>query len=364
MQVPHGELLVVFDSGRIEFIDVTSGASLATVRPDGAAVNGAAVSADFEHIAIRDANDRVRILRLGLDETTDPAQIDWVARRSDVEFDGRNCGYGCCVAMQWTADGKHLVTWGDHWNHRAPVIGPQIWSPDGELEWTGPAAFDVDVHPAENRIAFVRSNEVHIGWPGMGIEVVDVPGAYGDIEFDPDGRRLAVGGTANRIGDGEGETPLRTSMEGGATLRVVDGKNGDLIFAANVVSVGAGIGLESWVHRLAWSPDGQHIGMSLGKGHNPGVVSAKDGKRVLRALCAAGQMWSTFGVGWASERLFHPGWAMQQLVPIDDPENPIPIGECWSANCVPLDGTTDVILFHDEGLARFDPVARRVVWQR
>lgn len=362
VQTPRGDLLVLLATGRVEFLDAASGASLATLRPDGAAHGGIAVARDFSRIALRDAEDNVRILPLGLDETTDPAGIDWTERRPDVAFVAHRSDRWSPSVLQWTGDGEHLVIWGEQSYHQEPTTPPQVWTAGGELVWTGPKACDAALHPEVNRLAFVRVNEVSLGWPVTGFETVDVPGAFGTIEYDPCGERLAVGGRNMRI-DQERGLGLKDRFTGAPQLRVLDGETGRVTLDVDVSDVDIP-GLTSWLHRLSWSPDGRHIGISAGKGHKPGVVSSKDGSVVLRVECVYGQMWKTFPVGWAGSDLFLPGAWLEGLVPVDAPEERIEGFLCGGATGVALRGSTDILLLLDDGLARFDPATRKVVWKR
>ncbi|MEM9380924.1 MAG: hypothetical protein AAGB93_13305 [Planctomycetota bacterium] len=362
VQTPRGDLLVLLATGRVEFLDAGSGASLATLRPDGAAHGGVAVSRDFSRIALRDADDRVRVVPLGLEGTTDPAGIDWTERRPDVAFVAHRSDRWSPSVLQWTGDGEHLVTWGEQSYHQPPTTPPQIWTADGELVWTGPAACDASLHATEDRLAFVRADEVSIGWPGSGFESIELPGAFGGIEHDPSGERIAVGGRSAVIGGEEGHG-LLDRHTGRPTLRILDGGTGRVTLEVDLSEVGV-LGLANWLHRLSWSPDGRHVGVSVGKGHNPGVASIEDGSIVLQVPSGSGQMWRTFPVGWAGNDLFLPGAWIDGLVPIDAPEERVEGFLCGGAKGLALRGSSHVLLLLDDGLARFDPAAREVVWKR
>ncbi|MEM9380954.1 MAG: hypothetical protein AAGB93_13465, partial [Planctomycetota bacterium] len=367
LQRPDGALLAFFASGRVESLDPDTGAVRATLHGDDwrtgrPPVASVAVAPDLERVALRDADGRVRVLQLTDDVTANPARNDVADPRPIAAFDVPLSGSGHAPAVRWTASGEHLVTWGVQTVHRDPTTRPRVWTAEGAPVWTGPLACDVAIHPKRERLAFVRANEVHIGWPGDGFQVIDVPGAFGAIEFDPAGKRLAVGGTEARIASGSVHDPPVPSFTGGAQLRILDGATGAILVDANVSDRQGMAG--TWLHRLRWSPDGARIAFSNGTGHQPGVASAADGSILARVDLTSGRMAETFAVGWADETLFLPGFHVESMVRIGDPNESIETGPCFRARGLALRGTRDVLLLLDEGLTRFDAAARRVVWQR
>ena len=120
----------------------------------------------------------------------------------------------------------------------------------------------------------------------------------------------------------------------------------------------------TWLHRLSWSPDGRRLAFSNGTGHQPGVASAKDGSVLARVDIVAGRMAETFAVGWASDTPFLPGFHVESMIRIGGTNESIETGPGFRARGFELMNSQDILLLLDEGLTRFDPVARRVIWQR
>ena len=321
-----------------------------------------AVSPGLARGALLDANGCVQVLPLALDGSADPAPVERAAPRATATFDVPVTPSGHAPALQWTAGGDHLVTWGEQNAHGDPAARHRVWTATGTLVWTGPLTCDVTVHPARAQLAFVRANEVHVGWPGDGFESFDVPGAFGAIEFDPSGERLAVGGTGARIESGSVQDPPIPSFSGGAQLRILDETTGAILVDANVSDRSGLAG--TWLHRLSWSPDGRRLAFSNGTGHQPGVASAKDGSVLARVDIVAGRMAETFAVGWASDTLFLPGFHVESMIRIGGTNESIETGPGFRARGFELMNSQDILLLLDEGLTRFDPVARRVIWQR
>lgn len=265
---------------------------------------------------------------------------------------------------RWSHDGAHLITWFAEFFHTEPTINTQLWSRSGELLWTGPPVSQVDLHPARNLLAAVGPGFLLTGWPAedgkRGITRTSLPGAHGAAQFSPDGQRTAVGGTGP-AGTDQTYDPKRGAKS--PWLWILDAESREVQLTTAVKGVDL-MGVKKWLNRLRWSPDGSLLGVSLGKGHAVGAISAADGSVVWTGDFQGGRMWEVFDVGWTDTGRLQTGFGDTRLIDPRDPKGAIHIGQFVDARVVNLDGTDDVIVFLGLTIARLDPVTGERRWER
>ena len=161
--------------------------------------------------------------------------------------------YLLITPIQWSYDGAYLLTHRPH--------GVQWWSREGKLlKEFGPATGAV-FSPTENLAAIHSGTILTLSWIGQEPLEVGCDSPWGAMDFSPDGRKIAVGGS-------------------GSQLNIVDASTGNILLAKTVDNL-------DWIFRnaaagiyftdLSWSPNGKWIGATAGKGCFPAVLSARTG---------------------------------------------------------------------------------------
>lgn len=236
-------------------------------------------------------------LRTSLD--SEPISFEYPSPTEDPEAWVR-------LALEWSHDATHVVTSGDAFFLADPVAPPRIWTAAGDLVWTGPPAREVDVHPRRNELCAVFADGLAVGWPAEGpdprLARIELDGVVLTAQYAPDGRSIAVGG--RRVGeDGRGT----------ALLWVLDAESREVRYEREVRGVDP-MGLKDWLQCVRWSPDGAHLGISLGKGFAPGILRASDGELVWSGGFRGGRMWELFDVSWTGAGQLVCWWPKTSIV--------------------------------------------------
>ncbi|QDV09656.1 hypothetical protein Poly30_52140 [Planctomycetes bacterium Poly30] len=375
-QLKGGDLLVALPSGQICVIDVESGATISDYRTaDSWAPGTSGVSCwlapDQRHLALGPIGGPLEIrafeeTSIGQPETAlevEPKRTVEVVIETATEavVEGSTGWTEAC----WTPGGGHLVTWRRDWFHGPPERFINVWALDGTLAWRGPLASDVAVHPTIDQVAIVETNRVTIGWPDSGFRGVDIPGAHGTIAYSPDGSQIAVGGTSKQI-DLDEDRPWRRPGGGRlATITILDASSCEIRSRTQPDGWP-----HQWLQRISWSPTGEHLGFSAGKGYSGGTVRAADMK-TIHTFFAGGQMWAILEGFWVNERFYRPYLFMDYrpgdrslVLDIKDPAARTMTPQKDWRGVTRLTGTEDVIVRHAEGIARVTPSTMKVQWER
>ncbi|MEM8711080.1 MAG: hypothetical protein AAGG01_09015 [Planctomycetota bacterium] len=367
-QLTGGDLLVGLPAGDLLVLDAETGETLAQRAEPVVAAMCFWLSPDQRHIAIRQSTGLPRIRPF--DEASllsgagplDAADEGWgpvgIGERSPSGAIGRSA---------WAPGGKHLITWLQNWHHGPSKGSVRIWGLDGAQVWEGPFACDVTVHPTLDQIAFVEPDRVTIGWPGTGFRKVDLPGACCTIDYSPDGKQLALGGTCSQIRV-EGEAPrLNQKWDGRATVTIVDTASAAIL---RRVQPETGVFPRMWLQRVSWSPKGDYLGFSAGKGYVGGVLRVGDMKTLWNQFSGA-QMWAILGGFWVSEDRYRPCFPLDYhegdasfVFDVKDAGARIMTPQRRWLGVTPLRDASDVIARHIAGIARVNPKTMEVVWAR
>lgn len=367
-QLTGGHLLAAFPSGLVAILDADTGATLVRYREPDDSIVRCWLAPDQRHVAIGPRGGQLEIrtfdeASLGEAEPpTDaspktPVTIEMEPMDEEEEW----------THAAWAPGGQHFVTWRQDGFHGAPDRPVKLWGLDGLLRWEGPLAADAAVHPTVDQLAIVEADRVTIGWPDSDFRTIELPGAYSTIDYSPDGTRLAVGGTSTTIAIEGEERWFHRHTDRRATLSILDAKSGVVIAQTQP---DAGIFPKEWLQRVIWSPSGDHLGFSAGKGYIGGILRVQDMK-TLRSEFSGGQMWAILEGFWVSDQLYRPCFVMDYqpghrslLFNVEDPSARTMTPQPDWRGVTELKGTEDVIVRHMEGLARVTPSTMTVVWSR
>lgn len=365
--LPDGSVLVVRAGGPrppLRRIDPTDGGELAPFHGGHEELIDLAIHGPSDGLAWVDHSGTVRVwpLSAGLDLSAAAAREEAEVRCSiPDQGDPRTATWS---RVAWSASGAHLVTWGAHPAHGGLGAPVRVWSRGGELLWTGPRASDVAVHPLHDELAIATLEaRVLVGWPGRdgkdlerGPDAVPLDGIAESVSYSPDGARLAVGGQ-RRGADGHDET--RLWMLAHPAL--------EQVYAREVVGVDP-LELKTWVHRVRFSPDSRHLGVSLGKGSVPGILDAQDGSAVWTGDFRGGQMWSIFEVSWTRDGRLFSSWPRGLLGDPARPDSREELPFATGPTAISIPGSRDVIVRtlavdRPPELVRVDPATGEVRWR-
>ncbi|MCA9002348.1 MAG: hypothetical protein KDB61_10505, partial [Planctomycetes bacterium] len=260
--------------------------------------------------------------------------------------------------FQWTHDGEFLVTWPHQFFHATPTGKVQIWRRTGELLWTGPMIAQVSVHPMRNRICAVYTDHVLLGWPGdeMGMQIHELTGAGDTIQFSPDGKTIALGGTGQST-DGAADGEPRDLP----WLWLLSAETGAIQLSKGITGVDS-LEWRTYLSDVCWSPDGSMIGVSLGKGHAVGALSSKDGSVIWTGDFQGGRMNEIFDTSWTDTNILLTGFGATWLVDPQNPASPVRLERLARATLLDLDGTDDVLILNGNRIQRLNPRTGEVPW--
>ena len=192
-------------------------------------------------------------------------------------------------------------------------------------------------------------------------------GAYEAIDYSPDGSQLAVGGTSLPI-QVEGEArPFLGHKERRATITLLNAESGLVLSQAQPYT---SMFPQEWLQRLSWSPGGDYLGFSAGKGYVGGVLNVKDMK-TIQSQFSGGQMWAILEGFWVNEQLYRPCFVLDYVdgdtslvFDVKDPKarRLTPQPDWFSVTHI--EGSQDVIVRHRNGIARVTPSTMETHWER
>ena len=374
VQLPTGELLVSCRPARecpaieasAQLVDPNSGKILAMFADKDVQMGFTRVNPNGEHLAFISGGDlHIWPLKAGLDGADDAVK----QRRSELEVVldlAPMEGWGAST-FKWTHDGRFLVTWAQPFFHATPTGKVQLWKQTGELVWTGPVVSDVDVDANRNRICAVRAGEVLVGWPldeegelkAHGMRTMELQGAMDTIAFDPDGMTIAVGGT----GEVSADQGLKWSGHRDFPwLWLLNAQSGDIQLSTHVKGIDRYFESKTYLSDVTWSPDGNMIGVSLGKGHAVGVLSAGDGSVIWTGDHQGGRMNEIFDTGWTDGGILLTGWGSTRLVNPRKPKDPVRLERIARATLLDLAGTDDILVLYGWKIARLNPITGELHW--
>ena len=206
--------------------------------------------------------------------------------------------------IQWSHDGAYLLTHRPH--------GVQWWSRKGKLlQEFGPATGAL-FSPVDNVAAIHSGNKLSLVRLGQEPIEVECDSPLGSMDFSPDGQKIAVGGRKSQ-------------------LRIIEVRTGTILLSRDVERVDMVI----YGHPkgydfgdLRWSPNGKWIGISLGRGCIPAVLSAITGDAVKRMNPQGGRMGEPYECSWTPDNRMVFGFMHTQVVdPLGLREN----DESWHA---------------------------------
>ena len=282
---------------------------------------------------------------------------------------------GAANRVDWTHDGSYLVTWvhgragSDTGALRSSGYPVRIWTPECELVWEGPSVRDFDLHPERREFCLCAADRsgttLWVGWPeeagGECVDVVPLDGAVLAAAFSPDGARIAVTGSrlaADRAG--------RKSYQ--PWLWTIEAATRELQFENRITGVDP-MGLMSRCECVEWSPDGRWLGVSLGKGHAPGILSATDGSTQRSGNFRGGRMNESFPVVWTRSGSLLSFWPTALFLNPDPKVAAVELPWMTRTDALSIEGTDEVLLVvvrigRSEGIARVDTGTGTLVWAR
>ena len=179
--------------------------------------------------------------------------------------------------IQWSHDGRYLLTHRPH--------GVQWWSQEGKLLREFGPSTGVLFSPVENVAAIHSGDKLSLVRLDQEPIVVECNSSVGAMDFSPDGKRIAVGGKGSR-------------------LRIIEVATGRVLLSRAVDKVDTIFVRPPsafYFNDLRWSPDGKWIGISLGKGCLPAILSAETGVVEKAIPFSGGRMHEPFECSWTPD---------------------------------------------------------------
>jgi len=347
-ELPDGSLLVLDGGGVSTRLDAETGAPLGRF-PAEPIVETLRVHHGSRTLAWFGEDGAVRVVPL---EGADPA--GWTSSAVFDANDGDDTDHR--LALEWTHDGGHLVTWRTSSIGRGYEVPARIWTREGELLWEGPPAREVAVHPTRNALYAATDLGLLMGWYDDGFSMTDVGGAVTTVDVSPCGSRVALGGSRPR----HDPTGLRAPW-----VWVRDAGTGAPVREEDVRAIDW-MQIKQYAQRVRYSPDGCRIGVGVGEGAAVGVVDADDLGLVWTGGFRGGMMNAVFGVEWTAAGDLVSPWPKGWIVDVDaaDPIRELP----WMlrASTITARGSTDLVgigcTYTEDFVVRLDPRTGDVRW--
>lgn len=332
--------LIGRSDGLIVAIDPDSGTTTEVFARHPAGVSRLAIDPTGEFVAASDTAGRVALWRIKCPprpyedvEDTYPGY----GKVPEVVIVPEPRNWRSTPHVEWTPDGNHLVT--------ESSSSLQVWTRAGELEWTGPDAHSLDMHPTKRRLAAVYEDRVLLGWPGEDLKVIELPGAWTDVHFSPDGARVAVGGKDHRVW-------------------VLDAEDGSVRKQRGLEETLMLPEVSPLVSHVCWSPSGRLLGVSLGPGVNPVILDGESLDTRWIGAPLGGRANEVFDVFWTpSERLVMGLGEVRVVDPVGRSILTFATGYDPS-ELMPLHDTPDYLITSSGRVSRIAEASQEIEWCR
>ena len=306
------EFLVARADGDILVVDSRTGTgdSFFGFAEHPSSVEHLAVDPKGEYVAAAGKDGRVALWQRAVESAPGEAGVPGRFTSPDVLITADDVEWNSAVRVEWTQGGEYLMTFAPDWLHGEPRAPVQLWSREGESVWKGGRARWAVTSPTAPLVATVQRDEVLLFWPGEREQRITLEGALDSIDFSPDGARVVVGGTQDR-------------------LWILDAATGEELLATKIGFMEGVLVAHPTITRLHWSPTGDWIGGTVGKGCNAVLVDPATGKTKWSAGMLGARMWFVFDAYWSSDgQRFVYGFGRSSWVDMQKLEaSPLPLGE-------------------------------------